>query len=143
MYTEWPSLNTKASWSAGRSLSHEAAFLSPFEKFLRNTRKVPATGATPSHWPGRNRPIELGCNHTHAPAQARTSTRTHTNPHSGPATSLLSPELHRSSHKNTVIDLPANQQHSLQHFSNRTSIHSPTRTYTHTHARTLPAHQII
>lgn len=42
-----------------------AAFLSPFEKFLRNTRKVSATGTTPSHWPCRNGPIELGYNRTH------------------------------------------------------------------------------
>lgn len=55
---------TKALRSAGRSLLLAATFLSPFEKFLRNTRKVPATGATPSHWPCRNRPIEPAYNHT-------------------------------------------------------------------------------
>lgn len=49
-----------------------ATFLSPSEKFLRNTRKVPATGTTPSHWPGRNRPIQLDYNHTHAREHMRT-----------------------------------------------------------------------
>lgn len=61
---------TKALWSAGRSLLHSATFLRPFEKFLRNTRKVPATGATPSHWPSRNGPIEPAYNHEHQPTSS-------------------------------------------------------------------------
>lgn len=103
---------TKTSWSTGRSLSHAATFLSPFEKFLRNTRKVPATGATPSHWPGRNEPIEQGCNHTYG--WGHTNPHAHTHMHmclkiriqrQNPST-LQRP----SPQKNTIIDPSANQQ---------------------------------